>query len=410
MNAKRWSTLALAALLAGCNGRVMGERGAGGSNGNGGSTQSGGRSSQGTGGYAQGGSPPTGSGGWADGGSPPTGSGGWADGGSPPSGSSGGSAPSGACPAGCTGTCTVSGRCLVTLGKAPGVYFDLAARAGNVYWDERMPASGAVMKLPASGGAPITLASIAKGRVSGLAVDGSDVYWGTAVWENNSPVKGSGTLEKTPLDGGPAVKVTGGLSDPMSIRVDTQRAYCIDTFGVSNIVAAPLAGGAATVLAYGVYNELQDLAVDSSGVYWTQSAGSGHGSVIKLLAGGQQISLATTPADVIALGGANVYWLDIDGGTVMQVEKSGGPPMTLATGQSPGLSPRFIAADASSVYWSNMMAAGGAVMKASAGSPGAEQLAAGQWGVGGLAVDATSVYFMATSGSGVATLMKLTPK
>ena len=61
----------------------------------------------------------------------------------------------------------------------------------------------------------------------------------------------------------------------------------------------------------------------------------------------------------IAVDGANVYWTNNVGGTVMKAPISGGPATTIASGQA---SPYDIAVDANNVYWTNNV--GGTVMQA----------------------------------------------
>jgi hypothetical protein len=57
--------------------------------------------------------------------------------------------------------------------------------------------------------------------------------------------------------------------------------------------------------------------------------------------------------------GASVYWTDYDSGTVMKVPRAGGALTQIAAGQ---LGPHGIAVNATSVYWTDM--GSGTVMKA----------------------------------------------
>ena len=108
------------------------------------------------------------------------------------------------------------------------------------------------------------------------------------------------------------------------------------------------------------------LAVDATGVYWTNYSTTTHsGSVMSVgLDGGKSVTLASglNRPNCIAVDETNVYWTngDVGGGTstgtVMKVAKTGGAPVTLATG-----SPYAIAVDATSVYWTDYDA--GTVMK-----------------------------------------------
>ena len=52
----------------------------------------------------------------------------------------------------------------------------------------------------------------------------------------------------------------------------------------------------------------------------------------------------------LALHGDNVYWVDADDGKVMQLAKTGGTPVVLASDQK---DPMGIAVDGSGIYWSN---------------------------------------------------------
>src|SRR4051812_31966602 len=76
------------------------------------------------------------------------------------------------CDATCTGRCA-DGRCLLTLASRQGTPFSLVLDEHNVYWTNRDP--GSVMKVPKTGGTPVTLAGT--NEPWGVAVDSERVYW-----------------------------------------------------------------------------------------------------------------------------------------------------------------------------------------------------------------------------------------
>jgi DNA-binding beta-propeller fold protein YncE len=78
------------------------------------------------------------------------------------------------------------------------------------------------------------------------------------------------------------------------------------------------------------------------------------------LAGGAATILASSQDHPygIAPDGTSVYWAN-QGGEVMKVPLAGGTPTTLAAGQS---TPMGVAVDATSVYWTNT-GGGGSVLK-----------------------------------------------
>jgi hypothetical protein len=95
------------------------------------------------------------------------------------------------------------------------------------------------------------------------------------------------------------------------------------------------------------YGPAGALAVDATFLYWGTSGGSG--SINRMtLTGGSLTMLALGQPNAIAVDSSDVYWVDYNGGLVMKVGLAGGAPAVMAFGQD---HPATIALDATHVYW-----------------------------------------------------------
>ncbi len=215
---------------------------------------------------------------------------------------------------------------------------DIAVDGTNVYWTNE-GGSGSVMKVPTSGGTPTTLAA-GQGASFGIAVDGTSVYW--------TNITGNHAVMKVGIEGGtPAVFASA--TNPWAIAVSDGNVYFTDG---DNVMMAPAAGGNAVVIATG-QNFPFSLAVDSTNVYWSSARGTG--AIVKMpLTGGTPTILASsTGMNRIAVDTTSVYFTTPDpgspnDGTVTSIPLAGGPTTQLVDGQS---TPEGIAVDATSVYW-----------------------------------------------------------
>jgi hypothetical protein len=272
----------------------------------------------------------------------------------------------GACGRDCAGGACNVGQCapvvLASNQSSPNV---LVLDQGSVYWAAYY--SYTIDKVGKDGGTPTTL-SQAEVYPSGVAVDGTAIYWASRGYGSSD-----GFVRRAPLAGGGPVTIVGGLSTrPSAVAVDANKVYyaTLGDFSATGgaIASAPLGAadaGAGTALAPQQNNPMF-LTIDANAIYWSNNgtfvapdAGAPNGSIVK----------CATPA-------------------------CAGGPQTIASAQN---HPRGIAVDTDTIYWTNFGANqnDGAIMKcpkAGCGT-GATVLASNLVYPDGIAVDAKYVYF-----------------
>lgn len=321
----------------------------------------------------------------------------------------------GGCGIACGGTCA-GGRCTVQLSSVGDFRGPIAVDSTSVYWATQF--GNAVMKVPLGGGATTTLAALQGGPV-GLAVDTTSVYF---TEDNLGPSALPGAVVQMPLQGG-AQTTLSSYGVPGAIAVAATGPVWVET---SWIVSAPIGGGAPSTLAtvtapwpitcgllFGGLALAPTSAVWTTSDIETQASATLYetpldgGASTQLAMGGTIVAVAADATSVYWTGGvlqtSGVYLIPM--GAVMKAPLAGGTPVTLA---SASLSPwGGMAVDEASVYYAEVdgsSASTGAVMKVPIGGGTPVTLSAGV-SASGIAVDATSVYFLAESG-----VFKVTPK
>ncbi len=158
----------------------------------------------------------------------------------------------------------------------------------------------------------------------------------------------------------PGVRTLAADQAPVGLALDETYAYWIESspqppgeggLPPAWIMKAPLAGGAPTTLAPAVADNLYDIQVDSTDVYWVDWVG-----VERVPKDGGMVSTVVA-ATVLAnqfwmeVDSTNVYWTIGDGnaGLLMKQDKSGGAPVTLAVEPSSWIG--SVAIDASHAYY-----------------------------------------------------------
>lgn len=277
----------------------------------------------------------------------------------------------GTCGASCRGGLCKGGACQpVTL--ASGVVLGAAALALNatsVYFSGK----DGLMKVPLAGGAVTTV--VPNTRATRIALDATSVYWTSS---------SDGVVMKVPIAGGAPTVIASNQANPHGIAVDANNVYWTTTNTVSKI---PLGGGMPTDIASN-QSTWGGIALDANNVYWTTGTSSS-GRVMKAsLRGGKPVELASaeTPQDIL-VDGTSVYWGDRNGAGVFGVPIAGGKASPLGIGQiyNIALSDGFL-------YWTS----GGArtIYKAPTTGGKPTKIASGLGDVQGIAVDATSIYWI----------------
>lgn len=182
-------------------------------------------------------------------------------------------------------------------------------------------------------------------------------------------------------------------NDANRIAVDATSVYWVAPEKAGAVMKGSIDGGTPTMLAPA--QQAWGIAVDATSVYWTERANGGsvsNGAVKKApIQGGVPTTLASAQFEPleIAIDASNVYWTVQ--GTVMKVPIQGGTP-TLFASPSASLSDLYIAVDAANLYWQN----GQTLTRVATSSSAATALFSASGNktmTGGLAVDATAVYW-----------------
>lgn len=262
----------------------------------------------------------------------------------------------------------------------------LAADGFNVYWVE--DAEGGVTRMSKKGGAMMMFYSHPSGgfeKPSALVVDDASVYWTQHVKGAGGAVLGSVMMASK--DGGaPTVLAQNVREELRSLALDAKSVYWL---AGAALMRAPKAGGGATPLAMKL-DLPTSVASDGKYVYWT----SGAGTVMRMLPtpGSKPETVANDQEkpDNLFVDDANVFWTA--GNKVMTTTKAAPVTKTLAT--SDGIVSDF-AIDATHVYWVGLNASGdGVVMRAPKdGAAPAEKLASGQASPAGISVDKYAIYW-----------------
>jgi hypothetical protein len=227
----------------------------------------------------------------------------------------------------------VAGGTETTLVGGGAVYpGQLAEASGELYWSDFF--ANKVWQVTTTGTTPAVLAS--SNGPAGIAVAAGDVYWGSD--------NGAGEVMDVAATGGTPVTFASNQVGVSALAANSSYVAWVEHGNPAQVVVKNRSSSQSTTLAsisnnctcaYGV-------ALDSTNVYWAWSAGAFQAPI----SGGSPITLATTAGLGVAVDSSGVYiaeqtsilWAPIGGGTT-------------TTLYSRGANIGGIAVDAASVYW-----------------------------------------------------------
>jgi hypothetical protein len=218
-----------------------------------------------------------------------------------------------------------------------------------------------------------------------LVLDETNAYWLNQVLCVDSCSGPTGQVMQCSKNGcrAPIVLATLEGLGPSGLAVDATGVYWTDNGTLKRVA---IGGGQPTTVAAA---NAGNIALDGTNIYFTSGS-----SIAKIPIGGSAPTRLVTglmSPGLIAVDTASVYFTDTVAGTVQKVPLGGGAPTTLAEGQTPSA----MALDSSNVYWTNYNndEPGGTVVRVPISGGNVIVLASGLRTAFGIAVDATNVYW-----------------
>jgi hypothetical protein len=287
-----------------------------------------------------------------------------------------------------TASCT-GGVCVVEL--TPGVVStSIALGANDVYLAAGL--ENAILSVPKAGGTPSTLTS--QSLPVPITSDGVDLYWGDI---GDSP-----GVYRCPIAGCSPMSLSTDQVAGVALATGGGRVFWVGTKG--DLYACNTVGCASTPTDMGSSSSSSRSIVTYGGsVYWASPGGTTGptGIFSKPIGGGTPQTIATSPAECLAVDSVgNLYWVT-SAGEVMKCAAAACTPTSLVPGTY--MAPIYypIATDGTSLYWSDQTS----IYKCSvAGCTMPTVLVTEE--TYDIAIDGTSVY----AANGADGLIKITPK
>jgi hypothetical protein len=195
----------------------------------------------------------------------------------------------------------------------------LKTDGANLYWMENGQTEGTnLRRIPVVGGSTVTLATTSGSRTHDFAINGTDAFFTRALYPTGEEVL------RVSLAGGAPVPVDTLVSTPSKLAVDVTQLYLGYPTGIA---AIPVTGGDETPLAT-TSDPLVDLLLDGSTVLWSESSGPAHGETgtiqrVPAIGGPVTTELADggdAPRE-LAVDPSGIYWTE--GGPIGWIEGVG---------------------------------------------------------------------------------------
>jgi hypothetical protein len=307
----------------------------------------------------------------------------------------------GDCARSCKSAC-VKGACdVVILASGQEEPAAIAIDATSVYWANvgSSAGMGSIMKVDKGGGTPVTLADKQNVPGGAIALDAASIYW---INMGTPPSFTDGSVWTVTKDKSTVpVEIAAGQAAPYGIAVQGSALYWTT---VDQVMMIDKGNPAAKPVALATTQRRpREVVALGTAIYWvnfgtvTGNVHNGDGSVMMLPQGGvpaalvENLTLASGLAVDTTL--AYLYW-SVEG-AIMRVPLGGGPPEVFVDGLV--LSPWKIAADAATVYWTELVSFGGTVNAAAVSTRQQIPLVPNQTWPWGIAIDQTSVYWASYS-------------
>jgi hypothetical protein len=322
----------------------------------------------------------------------------------------------GSCGHDCLGGACVANQCQPVLLATAATPYATVVDDTRVYWANSDSDPGQILSVAKDGSDPQVVADGVHACHT-LYINGPNIFWA----EIDSP----GRVFSAYRDGGNAVVLTQvGSNGPSSLVVDDTSVYVLDILEEPNVFQVPLAGepdaGPPSILTTGGTYPL-GLAEYGANLYWTMQGdangelGSGapfdggvHGQIVSMPKDGS--SAPTVVAGdlgqplFVAVDGSGVYWTDSLTATVMALPAGSTVPVALATSL---VQPYSLTIDGNNLYFSTIGVtdADGTIQRVpkNGSAPPVILVQNLAWPTQ-IAVDATAIYWGNTHG---ATVMKL---
>lgn len=237
---------------------------------------------------------------------------------------------------------------LATIG---GKVINLTVDSTHVYWDqeERIPnpadTTASILRVSKAGGLPQVV--ITETSHDGFSLAAMVAREGQVFFDWRSSVSNQYRIRKVPSTGGTPITLANVTNIPFnqqvrSIAVDSSTVYWSDTATINSV---PLNGGARTILA-STANQANSIAIQDNRLFWVETdccrtTQPGRIKSIPLQGGQVSVILDGLPAlnGTLAVTATNLYWIEggvtfaIEGwGRVRKTSILGGEPTTVASG------------------------------------------------------------------------------